>query len=106
MQLIPLVIRGLSGPIFFVQTSKPSGDEARGAPFARGGGFGDNRNVPVRSLITEGGPSRYAMPEREKVTAIIPAGNEAHQILEALESVLWIQPLNRVVRRKLGRLAL
>ncbi len=35
--------------------------------------------------------------EREKVTAIIPAGDEAHQILEALESVLWADEVYVVV---------
>ena len=29
------------------------------------------------------------MPERENITAIIPAGNEAHQISEAISSVSW-----------------
>lgn len=29
------------------------------------------------------------MPERERVTAIIPAGDEAHQIREAIRSVEW-----------------
>jgi len=37
------------------------------------------------------------MPEREKITAIIPAGNEAHQIADAVASVAWADEILVVV---------
>lgn len=37
------------------------------------------------------------MPEREKVTAIIPAGNEAHQISDAIASVAWADEILVVI---------
>ena len=37
------------------------------------------------------------MPERLKVTAIIPAGNEAHQISHAVASVSWADEILVVV---------
>ncbi len=37
------------------------------------------------------------MPERERITAIIPAGNEARQIAEAIASVAWADEILVVV---------
>lgn len=76
---IPLVLCGPFRPTFFatipraLRPEEPTGDNDRCLEGSKG--------VEMASQQSLGSPA--------KITALIPAGNEAHQIAEAIRSVLW-----------------